>query len=133
MFDVVHPSLELPPAARLHRILEGGQMVLDVLIGLGIPLAFAQTHVMPCLVTPREQVGKALRIKRTTAALELEEVIYAGGGDPVAYSRDLFAPGALDVRVMRSFEADGPPPIASAANSGRRAAASRPRTGRRAG
>jgi GntR family transcriptional regulator len=133
MFDVVHPSLELPPAARLHRMLEGGQMVLDVLIGLGIPVAFAQTRVMPCLVTPREQVGKALQIKRTTAALELEELMHAGGGEPVAYSRDLFAPGALDVRVMRSFEADSPPPIASAGNSSRRAAASRPRADRRAG
>ena len=65
-------------------------MVLDILIDLGIAVAFARTRVMPTLVTPREQVGKALGMRRTTAALELEEVIYAaGGGDAVASSRDL--------------------------------------------
>jgi GntR family transcriptional regulator len=111
MFDVVHPAVELPPTARLERTLERGRMVLDVLIELGVPVAFARTRVMPCLVTPREQVGKALQIRRTTAALELEEVIYAGGGDPVAYSRDLFVPDALDVEVMRSLDATRPTPI----------------------
>ncbi|HWE32369.1 MAG TPA: GntR family transcriptional regulator [Solirubrobacteraceae bacterium] len=112
MFDVVHPSVELPGAGKLERRLESGQMVLDILIELGIAVAFARTRVMPTLVTPREQVGKALGMRRTTAALELEEVIYAAGGeDAVAYSRDLFAPGALDVHVMRSFESSHPTPI----------------------
>ncbi len=111
MFDVVHPEVALPSTSRLERSLERGRMVLDVLIELGVPVAFARTRVMPCLVTPREQVGKALQIRRTTAALELEEVIYAGAGDPVAYSRDLFVPDALDVRVMRSLDAMAPTPI----------------------
>lgn len=114
MSDIVHPSVELPEPDKLQRHLEDGQMVLDVLIGIGVPVAFAQTHVMPALVTPREQVGKALQINRTTAALELEEVIYVGGGEPVAYSRDLFAPGALDVRVIRSLDADSPSPVVPA-------------------
>jgi GntR family transcriptional regulator len=96
-----------------------------VLIELGIPIGFARTRVMPCLVTPREQVGKALQIPRTTAVLELEEVIYVGGGEPVAYSRDLFAPGALEVRVMRSLDAISPTPIVPAGNSGRRSKAGR--------
>lgn len=125
MFDITHPAVELPDLARLQRALEGGQMVLDVLIALGVAVGFARTHVIPCLVTPREQVGKALAIRRTTAALELEEVIYTGGGEPVAYSRDLFAPGALDVRVMRSLDATGPTPIGGTGDSGRR---SRPRS-----
>ena len=111
MFDVVHPDVGLPSTSRLERSLEQGRMVLDVLIDLGVPVAFARTRVMPCLLTPREQVGKALQIRRTTAALELEEVIYAGAGDPVAYSRDLFVPDALDVQVMRSLDATKPTPI----------------------
>jgi GntR family transcriptional regulator len=111
MFDVVHPDLDLPTSTRLERSLERGRMVLDVLIEIGVPVAFARTRVMPCLVTPREQVGKALQIRRTTAALELEEVIYTGSGEPVAYSRDLFMPDALDVQVMRSFDATKPTPI----------------------
>jgi GntR family transcriptional regulator len=124
MFDVVHPSVELPGAAKLERRLEAGQMVLDILIDLGTAVAFARTRVMPTLVTPREQVGKALGMRRTTAALELEEVIYAAGGDDaVAYSRDLFAPGALDVHVMRSFESSHPAPIVQPA--GRRTRGSR--------
>jgi len=124
MFDVVHPAVDLPTPARLGRRLESGQMVLDILIDLGIAVAFARTRVMPTLVTPREQVGKALGMRRTTAALELEEVIYAaGGGDAVAYSRDLFAPGALDVHVMRSFESSHPAPIVQPAGR-------RPRAGR---
>jgi GntR family transcriptional regulator len=130
MFDIVHPSIELPDTKVLARKLEAGKMVLDVLIELEVPIGFARTRVMPCLVTPREQVGKALGIHRTTAALELEEVIYVGGGNPVAYSRDLFAPGALDVHVMRSLDPITPAPIAGAGNPGRR---SRSRAGRQAG
>lgn len=121
MFDVVHPSVELPETTALSGALEDGQMVLDVLIKRGVPIGFAHTRVMPCLVTPREQVGKALQVHRATAALELEEVIYLGGGEPVAYSRDLFSPEALDVQVMRSLDADSPMPIVAAGNSGRRA------------
>jgi GntR family transcriptional regulator len=120
MFDVVHPAVELPSTLRLERTLERGRMVLDVLVDIGIPVAFARTRVMPRLVTPREQAGKALQMRRTTAALELEEVIYAGGGDPVAYSRDLFAPGALDVQVMRSLDATSPRPIVSTTDGARR-------------
>jgi GntR family transcriptional regulator len=126
MFDIVHPSVELPPTPKLERKLEAGSMVLDLLIELGVAVAFARTRVLPTLVTPREQVGKALGVRRATAALELEEVVYAAGdGDPVAYSRDLFAPGALDVHVMRSFDATHPMPIVAPGNAGRRARAAR--------
>jgi hypothetical protein len=126
MFDIVHPDIQLPETAKLARKLEAGLMVLDLLTELGVAVAFARTRVMPTLVTPREQVGKALALRRTTAALELEEVIYpAGGGDPVAYSRDLFAPGALDVHVMRSYDATHPTPVVQPGNAGRRARAAR--------
>lgn len=130
MFDVVHPCVELPSTAGLERGLKGGQMVLDVLIELGVAVAFARTRVMPYLVTPRERVGKALGARRTTAALELEEVIYAGAGDPVAYSRDLFVPGALDVHVIRSFQASSPTPISVAPGAGGRSRRRLPRGAR---
>ncbi len=125
MFDVVHPEVELPSTARLERRLEAGQMVLDVLIERGVPVAFARTRVMPCLVTPREQLGKALGARRTIAALELAELFYAGG-EPVAYARDLFAPGALDVHVIRSLDATSPTPIVAAGNPGQRLRGRRP-------
>ncbi len=132
MFDVAHPAVRLPNRDRFQRMLESGQMVLDILIETGVAVAFARTHVIPCLITPREQVGKALQVRRTTAALELEEVIYTGSGEPIAYSRDLFAEGALDVRVMRFLDATSPVPVGPAGRRGRRSAPSGSRNSRAA-
>jgi GntR family transcriptional regulator len=112
MFDVVHPSIALPPSERLVEELERGRMVLDVLIELGVPVTHARTRVTPALISPRERAGRLLRVRRTTPALELEELIYAGRDERVAYSRDLFAPGGIEVMVMRSLESTRPAPIA---------------------
>lgn len=111
MFDVVHPKVSLPDPDELRGVLEQGQMVLDVLIDLGVPVTYARTRVIPALLSPRERAGKLLGVKRTTAVLELEELIYAGREERVAYSRDLFAPGGLDVTVTRSLESTRPAPI----------------------
>jgi GntR family transcriptional regulator len=108
MFDVVHPSIDLGPEDRFRAALEQGRMVLDVLIALGTPVTFARTRVIPALLTPRERAGKMLGIRRTTAGLELEELIFAGRDDRVAYSRDLFAPGGIEVMVMRSLDSPTP-------------------------
>jgi GntR family transcriptional regulator len=113
MFDVVHPKVSLPDDDALRSALERGQMVLDVLIGLGVPVTFARTRVMPSLLSPRERAGRLLGVRRTTAVLELEELIYAGRDERVAYSRDLFAPAGLDVTVTRSLESTRPTPIAN--------------------
>jgi GntR family transcriptional regulator len=112
MFDVVHPDIVLPDEDHLRAALEQGQMVLDVLIELGVPVTFARTRVIPALLTPRERAGKQLGIRRTTAGLELEELIFAGRDDRVAYSRDLFAPGGIEVMVMRSLDSPRPARIA---------------------
>jgi GntR family transcriptional regulator len=117
MFDVVHPKVSLPDEAALRAALERGQMVLDVLIGLGVPVTYARTRVIPSLLSPRERAGKLLGVRRTTAVLELEELIYAGRDERVAYSRDLFAPGGLDVAVTRSLESTRPTPIANVRGS----------------
>jgi GntR family transcriptional regulator len=108
MFDVVHPAIKLGNEARLRSALEDGQMVLDVLIDMGVPVTFARTRVIPALLTPRERAGKMLGIRRTTAGIELEELIFAGRDDRVAYSRDLFAPGGIEVMVMRSLDSPTP-------------------------
>jgi DNA-binding GntR family transcriptional regulator len=117
MFDVVHPKVSLPDDAALRALLERGQMVLDVLIGLGVPVTYARTRVIPSLLSPRERAGRLLGVRRTTAVLELEELIYAGRDERVAYSRDLFAPGGLDVAVTRSLESTRPAPIANSRGS----------------
>ena len=117
MFDVVHPSVELPGEDSLRAALERGQMVLDILIELGVPVTFARTRVIPALLSPRERAGKLLGVRRTTAVLELEELIYSGRDERVAYSRDMFAPGGIDVMVMRSLESTRPAPVANLRSS----------------
>ena len=131
MFDVVHPKVSLPDLDDLRASLEQGRMVLDVLIDLGVPVTYARTRVIPSLLSPRERAGKLLGVRRTTAVLELEELIYAGRDERVAYSRDLFAPGGLDVTVMRSLESTRPTPIAN--YRGARAPAGRARRPRENG
>jgi DNA-binding GntR family transcriptional regulator len=124
MFDVVHPAIAMGDADGLRRVLEEGRMVLDVLLDLGVPVTYARTRVMPALLTARERAGRALGIRRMTAGLELEELIFAGRDDPVAYSRDLFAPGGTEIMVMRSLGSPRPARIA-----GREATDRAPRTG----
>lgn len=114
MFDVVHPSVALADGDRLRIALERGRMVLDLLIELGVPVTYARTRVMPTLLTGRERAGKLLQIRGNTAGLELEELIFAGRDERVAYSRDLFAPGGIEVMVMRSLDSPTPARIASA-------------------
>lgn len=124
MLDVVAPGIVLPGPERLLAALEQGQMVLDVLIDIGVPVTYAQTRVMPALLTARERAGRALGIRRVTAGLELEELIFAGRDDRVAYSRDLFAPGGTEVMVVRSL--DSPRPARVAGNGDRPARPARP-------
>ncbi len=112
MFDVVHPSIALPDSDVLRGELERGRMVLDVLIDIGVPVTYARTRVMPALLTGRERAGKLLGIRGATAGLELEELIFAGRDQRVAYSRDLFAPGGIEVMVMRSLDSPRPARIA---------------------
>jgi GntR family transcriptional regulator len=130
MFDVVHPSVALPDDDELRDALQHGRMVLDVLIELGVPVTFARTRVIPSLLGPRERAGRLLGVSRTTAVLELEELIYAGRDEKVAYSRDLFAPGGIDVMVMRSLESTRPAPVANLRNT-RAVGAGRRTRGRR--
>jgi GntR family transcriptional regulator len=132
MYDVVHPSIELPEP-RLLRELRRGRMVLDVLIELGVPITFARTRVEPRLLSGRERSGKQLQIRGATACLELEELIFAGRDDRVAYSRDLFAPGGIEVMVMRSLDSPAPARVATDTGPGaERRRAGRPRQSRRA-
>jgi GntR family transcriptional regulator len=122
MYDVVHPSIALPGLDALRAEVEQGRMVLDVLIDIGVPVTYARTRVMPAVLTARERAGKLLGISGTTAGLELEELIFAGRDERVAYSRDLFAPGGIEVMVMRSLDSPRPARVAGKVGSARGAA-----------
>ena len=108
MRDVVHPEVELPAPARLRQMLERGDMVLDVLLKQGVPVAYARTHVMARVLTRRDRVGMALGVTETTAALEIEHVTCTAEGAPVERSTDIFLPRSLDLHVVRWLE-DVPP------------------------
>jgi hypothetical protein len=99
---------------RLRRAIEGGSMVLDVLLEQGVQIAFSVTHVRPRLVSARERAGRALDVQGTTAVLELEEIMHLGSGEAVQHSSDLFAPGGIDLQVRRNLVSAAPAPLVRA-------------------
>jgi GntR family transcriptional regulator len=109
MRDIVHPDVQIPAADELRKELEAGKMVLDVLVERGETIAFARTQVRPRLVEPGTRLGDALDATRVTAALEQVELIHAAGGEAIQHSLSVFAPGSIDVHVIRSFPPPGPP------------------------
>jgi DNA-binding GntR family transcriptional regulator len=108
MEDVVHPDVALPPPARLRAALQRGDMVLDVLIAQAVPIAFANTRILPRLLSPEEPGGAALGVGEATATLELEATYHLTTGAAVQRSRDLFAPERLDLHVMRWLDVQRP-------------------------
>jgi DNA-binding GntR family transcriptional regulator len=108
MRDVVAPSVVLPPEPRLRRALERGEMVLDVLLDQGIPVAYTRAHIGARVLTRRDRVGRALRVSETLAALEMTHVTSTAEGTPLMHSTDVFLPRSLDLHVMRWLE-DVPP------------------------
>src|SRR5688572_9108084 len=103
MRDVVRPGIPLPPERAVRSAIEAGGMVLDVLLGHGVAIAFAVTRVRPLLLGHRESVGRALGVQGTTAVLELEEIMHLASGEAVQYSSDTFAPGGIDLQVRRNL------------------------------
>ena len=108
MRDVVHPSVQLPPPARIRQMLEKGEMVLDVLLRQGVPVAYTRAHITARVLTKRDRVGKALDVSDTVAALEIDHLTCTAEGAPVEHSTDIFLPRSLDLHVMRWLE-DVPP------------------------
>jgi DNA-binding GntR family transcriptional regulator len=108
MRDVVHPDVELPSPSRLRQALERGQMVLDVLLKAGVPVAYTRAHITARVLTKRDRIGKALGVTDTVAALEIDHVTCTAEGTPMEYSIDIFLPRSLDLHVMRWLE-DLPP------------------------
>jgi GntR family transcriptional regulator len=108
MRDVVNPGVTLPPQDRMRGALERGEMVLDVLLGAGVPVAYTRAHIKARVVTKRDPVGRALEVGETTAALEIEHVTCDSEGAPLEHSIDIFLPRSLDLHVMRWLE-DVPP------------------------
>ena len=128
MVDTVRPSIALPQRGELHASLERGDMVLDILVGQGVPVAFANTRIGSRLIGPDDPAGRALGVTAPTAALELEEVHRVATGEVTHHSRDLFAPGGIDLRVVRWVETGRPDQVGAVvrpAQASRRSASRR--------
>jgi DNA-binding GntR family transcriptional regulator len=122
MSDVVHPNIPLPPPARLRHALERGQMVLDVLLKQGVPVAYNRSHIMARVLTRRDRIGRALGVTETTAALEIEHLTCTAQGAPVEHSIDIFLPRSLDLHVVRWLEDVPPVPTIGRGSSARSSA-----------
>jgi len=116
MRDVVHPSVELPSATRIRSLLERGEMVLDILLKQGVPVAYTRAHITARVLTKRDRIGKALEVDEPVAALEIDHVTCTAEGAPVEHSNDIFLPRSLDLHVMR-WLGDMPPVPAIARGS----------------
>jgi DNA-binding GntR family transcriptional regulator len=111
MRDVIHPDVAMPAAGKLRQALEGGEMVLDVIRGQGVPVAYTRAHISARVLTKRDRVGRALEVGETVAALEIDHVTCTAEGAAVEHSVDIFLPRSLDLHVMRWLEELPPVPV----------------------
>jgi GntR family transcriptional regulator len=117
MRDVVHPSVELPSATRIRSLLEKGEMVLDILLKQGVPVAYTRAHITARVLTKRDRIGQALAVDDPVAAIEIDHVTCTAEGTPVEHSNDIFLPRSLDLHVMRWLE--DMPPVPAIGRGGR--------------
>ena len=114
MIDVL--PADVIGAGTVTERLSSHQMVLDLLLDEGIPVAFSEVEVSTALLDPGQPAGTLLGLGQPTAALMLTETMYLDGavsaeGRPVQWSRNFFLPGKLSLRLVRDTPASGDPAI----------------------
>ena len=114
MTDVL--PADLIPAGKLRECLSSHQMVLDLLLDEGIPVAFSEVEVSAALLDPGQPAGTFLGLDQPAAALMMTETMYLDGagsaeGRPVQWSRNYFLPGKLSLRLVRDTPAKHDPAI----------------------
>jgi len=114
MIDVL--PADLMTARMVTERFSSRQMVLDLLLDEGIPVAFSEVEVSTALLSPGRPAGRLLRLSQPTAALLLTETMYldsavSAEGRPVQWSRNYFLPGKLSLRLVRDIPASNDPAI----------------------
>jgi len=114
MIDVL--PADLIPAGKVRERLSTHQMVLDLLLDEGIPVAFSEVEVSTALLDPGQPAGRFLGLNEPVAALTLTETMYldsavSGEGRPIQWSRNYFLPGKLSLRLVRDSPANRDPEI----------------------
>jgi GntR family transcriptional regulator len=114
MIDVL--PADVIPAGRVTERLSSRQMVLDLLLDEGIPVAFSEVEVSTALLDPGQPAGRFLGLDQPAAALMLTETMYldsavSAEGRPAQWSRNYFLPGKLSLRLVRDTPANRDPAI----------------------
>jgi GntR family transcriptional regulator len=114
MIDVF--PADVIPAGEIEERLSSHQMVLDLLIDEGIPVAFSEVEVRTALLDPGHPASSFLGLNQPVAALMLTETMYldsavSAEGRPVQWSRNFFLPGRLSLRLVRDTPANRDPAI----------------------
>src|SRR6201989_25245 len=114
MIDVI--PADLMSAGKLTERLTPHQMVLDLLLDEGIPVAFSEVELSTALLDPGHPASRALGLGRPAAALTMTETMYldsavSGEGRPVQWSRNYFLPGKLSIPLVRDMPAHRDPAI----------------------
>jgi GntR family transcriptional regulator len=114
MIDVF--PADVIPAGEIKERLSSHQMVLDLLLDEGIPVAFSEVEVSTALLDPGQPAGALLGLHQPTAALMLTETMYpdsavSAEGRPVQWSRNYFLPGKLSLRLIRDTPGSRDPAI----------------------
>jgi DNA-binding GntR family transcriptional regulator len=114
MIDVI--PADLMPTEKLTERLTPHQMVLDLLLDEGIPVAFSEVEISTALLDPGHPAGRSLGLSQPAAALMLTETMYldsavSAEGRPVQWSRNYFLPGKLSLRLVRDMPANRDPAI----------------------
>ena len=114
MIDVL--PADLIPAAKVRQLLSPSQMMLDLLLDEGIPVAFSEVEISTALLDPGQPGGTALGLNQPAAALMMTETMYldsavSAEGRPVQWSRNYFLPGKLSLRLVRDTPAHRDPAI----------------------
>jgi len=114
MIDVL--PADLIPAEEVRELLSSHQMVLDLLLDEGIPVAFTEVEVSTALLDPGRPTGRFLGLDQPVAALMLTETMYldsavSAEGRPAQWSRNYFLPGKLSLRLVRDTPTNRDPAI----------------------
>jgi GntR family transcriptional regulator len=114
MIDVL--PADVIPAGKVKECLSSHQMVLDLLLDEGIPVAFSEVEVSTALLGPGQPAGTFLGLNQPAAALMMTETMYLEGavfaeGRPVQWSRNYFLPGKLSLRLVRDTPGHHDPAI----------------------
>jgi GntR family transcriptional regulator len=114
MIDVF--PADVIPVGEIKERLSSHQIVLDLLLDEGIPVAFSEVEVSTALLDPGQPAGRFLGLDQPVAALMLTETMYldsavSAEGRPVQWSRNFFLPGKLSLRLVRDTPGSRDPAI----------------------